>query len=200
VRGECIELCGVHILGTLDVAPWDVQRVRLVRVSVSAPLGSSTPAVMIDEIGLKMPTGEAGRGRVLLDEVWVRGGKSGVMLNAVGGYLRNCRVQDSATYGVHANALFAIENCTIGHCAKSGRGGGILARGKCVQVREATGLNENRVQRDAIDKGYGGYSDDCQSSCIGRCTCTALYAFAMAMTTELITWDYGGTGKWRAIN
>jgi hypothetical protein len=28
VRGECIELCGVHILGTLDVAPWDVQRVR----------------------------------------------------------------------------------------------------------------------------------------------------------------------------
>ena len=37
VEGDAVELSGVHINGTLDVSPWDLQRLKLVRLSVTAP-------------------------------------------------------------------------------------------------------------------------------------------------------------------
>ena len=121
--GECVELSGLHIHGTVDLAPRDVTRVRLSRVHVTAPPSHTTPALFLDEIGRKIPDREAASlaNRVLLEDCWVRGGSVGVHINAVGVVLRRCRIQNAESFGVHANASFAIEACTIGMCAKSGR-------------------------------------------------------------------------------
>ena len=73
------------------------------------------------------------------------------------------------SYGVQANALFTIDGCTIGECAGSGRGAGIVARAGCTQLRR-NGLNENRVQKDSRDSEYLGYSPADCSGCLGRCT------------------------------
>ena len=193
--GECVELSGLHIHGTVDLAPRDVTRVRLSRVHVTAPPSHTTPALFLDEIGRKIPDREAASlaNRVLLEDCWVRGGSVGVHINAVGVVLRRCRIQNAESFGVHANASFAIEACTIGMCAKSGRGGGIVARAGCQQIRGSNGVNENRVQRDANDKGYSGYSGDCRG-CVGRCTCSAMFLL-MGMGDSPVKWD----GAWRKI-
>ena len=114
--------------------------------------------------------------------------------------LRRCRVQGARTFGVHANAQFEIEGCTIGRCGLAGAlGGGIFARAGCVQLRQANGVNENRVQRDQWDEGYSGYSDACKG-CVGKCTCTALYALARMSAGGdggLLRWDQAGRGRWQ---
>ena len=108
-------------------------------------------------------------------------------------------MQGAGTYGVYATARLAIEGCTIGLCATSGRGGGILARAGCEQLRLSSGLNENRVQRDANDKGYSGYGPDC-GGCVGRCTCSALYAYAAAMSSDgPVKWARAGEGSWTNV-
>ena len=155
------------------------------------------PAVLLDEIALAPPPAADAPARVLLDECWVRGGSVGVLINAVGVTLRRCRVQDAQTYGVKANAAFAIDGCTIGECARSGRGAGIAARAECTQLR-CNGFNENRIQKDATDQMYLGFNAaDCRG-CVGRCTCGALLAFAKA-GEQLVHWGQKGQGSWQPL-
>jgi len=199
VCGAALELSGLHINGTLEIAPRDVTRVRLSKVAVTAPR-KVTAAIYIDEIGTKIPAPAKAEGRVSLEECWVRGGTVGVYLNAVGCVLRRCRVVQAGTFGVRANADFTIEACTIGDCAKSGvGGGGILTRAGVKEVRAANGFNENRVQTDASDKDYSGYNPDC-NGCVGRCTCMALPQIDAILRGEgLIKWAAQGQGRWQTI-
>ena len=200
LEGEELELSNFHINGgTLDVSPMDLQRLRLTRVSVTAPPGATKPAVLLDEIGLCSPGEEAAlegmRGkapRVLLEECWTRGGKVGVMVNVVGCTLRGCRLQGARTFGVHANATFALEGCTIGQC----RAGGISARKEVEELR-VNGCNENRVQRDPNDTQYSGY-DRKAHGCVGTCTCAAITMFA-GYGDPLVRWDDKGGGQWRKL-
>lgn len=194
VKGELIELAGVHISGSLDIAPFDVKRVRLSKVAVTAP--ADEPGIFIDEISLKVPKGEEAEGRISLEDCWVRGGTAGVCINAVGVALRNCRVQGCQTYGVQANATFSIDGCTIGECAKSGRGAGISTRATCIQLRQ-NGINENRVQRDCYDTQYSGYNPDCRG-CVGTCSCSAM-ALMMGMDDAMIKWNPTGQGEWQKL-
>jgi len=199
VVGASLELSALHIKGTLDISPWNLARLRLSKVSVTAPATASA-AVYLDEIAMRVPDGPEAEGRVVFEGCWIRGGKVGVLINAVGCILRRCRVQGAGTFGVRANADFTIEACTIGECAKSGAGGGILTRGACKQVRASNGINENRVQTDAGDKHYSGYNPDCRG-CLGRCTCTAFAEIGMMLQGEggLINWASQGEGKWQTI-
>ena len=204
VVGDLVELSGLHVNGALDVSPGDVRRVRLSKVSVTAPADEKT-ALYVDEIGRRIPKpSEAfADGRVVLEDCWVRGGDVGVWINAVGCTLRRCRVQGAASYGVRANATFAVEGCTIGDCAKSGKGGGILTRAApdgVTQVRAPNGINENRIQRDQYDKGYKGYNPDCLG-CVGRCTCSAVMAMAgLFGGAGPISWGDGpGLGRWQKL-
>ena len=129
---------------------------------------------------------------MLLEDCWVRGGTVGVEISVVGCTMRRCRVQGAGSYGVYAHATFSIEACTIGDCAKFGRGGGILARAGCIEVRQ-DGRNENRVQRDASDKGYLGYNPDCRG-CTGRCVCSARFVMG---DLPSIKWGKQGLGRWQ---
>ncbi|KAL3918657.1 MAG: hypothetical protein SGPRY_005929 [Prymnesium sp.] len=126
VAGELVGLCGIHINGAVEVSPRQVSQLKLTKVAITAP--ADAPALIIDEISSRVPPETECLQRVLLDECWVRGGKVGVEINAVGCTLRRCRIQEASTFGIHANANFSIEGCTIGDCGKSGRGGGILSR------------------------------------------------------------------------
>lgn len=198
LEGEEVELSNFHINGgTLEISPMDLQRLRLTKVSVTAPAGATKPAVLLDEIGLCSPgEAEALEGmrskapRVLLEECWTRGGAIGVLVNVVGCTLRGCRLQGAKTFGVHANATFAIEGCTIGQC----RAGGISARKEVEELR-VSGCNENRVQRDPSDTQYMGY-DKKAHGCVGTCTCAAITMFA-GFGDPLIKWDGKGGGQWR---
>ena len=200
VEGEEVELSNFHINGgTLDISPMDLQRLRLTRVSVTAPAGTTKPAVLLDEIGLCSPGETAAlegmcskAPRVLLEECWTRGGSVGVMVNVMGCTLRGCRLQGARTFGVHANATFAIEGCTIGQC----RTGGISARKEVEQLR-VNGCNENRVQRDPNDTQYMGYDKNAHG-CVGTCTCAAITMFA-GYGDPLVKWDDKGGGQWRKL-
>ena len=197
VTGEAIIVSGVHINGAVAIAPRDVARVRLSKVSITAPATEDAPALLLEEISCKVPRGEVA-GRVVLEDCWVRGGGVGVAVYAVGTLLRRCRVQGTRSFGVNALARLAIEGCTIGQCAD----GGILARAGCDQVRTCGGINENRVQRDANDPGYAGFSPDCRG-CVGRCTCTAMYGYALAAlmgeSGSAISWGRPGQGRWQNV-
>ena len=136
---------------------------------------------------------------MVLEDCWVRKGKTGLVINAVGCTLRRCRVQKAASFGVQANAKLAIEGCTIGDCGTSGWGGGIFARAGLLELRQSNGVNENRVQQDHNDKEYNGYKRDCQG-CAGQCTCTAmLYDFAKVTGEGLVNWSRAGTGLWQSV-
>jgi len=189
--GEQVELCGLHIRGKVEVSPDEVSRVRLSCVSITAP--ADAPALILDEIGVKVPADGEADGRVLLEDCWVRGGMVGIRINVVGCTLRRCRVQDASTYGVSANACFFIDGCTIGQCARSGRGGGILARGGLEQLRQ-NGMNENRIQRDHNDKGYCGYID-CRG-CVGRCSCNMMQYM---IGSPQPVWGNKGQGLWQKM-
>lgn len=194
--GDLVEISDVHVGGTVDVAPWDVRSVRLVRLAVTAPptLDDDEPAVRIDEISTRVPKPAEASGRVLLQDCWVRGGGIGVRIGAVGALLRGCRVQGALAFGVLATARIAIDSCVIGSCAA----GGIAARAGVDQHRTASGMNSNRVQRDHNDRGYAGYVDGCMG-CVGRCTCAAMYAFAALAGGDQsgIRWRPQGAGKWQ---
>ena len=82
---------------------------------------------------------------------------------------------------MQANALFTIDGCTIGECARSGRGAGIVARAGCTQLRR-NGLNENRVQKDARDSEYLGYSPADCSGCLGRCDLALFLTRTLTLT------------------
>jgi hypothetical protein len=195
VVGELVELSNFHVKGSVDISPRDVKRLRISRVSISAAGGET--ALYLDEISRKIPKDEEAAGRVLLEDCWVRGGTVGVWINAVGAVLRHCRVQGADTYGVQSNAAFAIEACTIGECAKSGRGAGILTRASVVQLRGKNGVNDNRVQRDCYDKEYLGYSADCRG-CVGQCSCSAMFLLSAMVGGEgLIKWGEQGKGLWQ---
>ena len=230
-EGELLELLGFHCHGTpsspsgavVDIAPRDVQRVRMRDVSITAPAMPPRPAngpppsardaaagfvgLYVDEIARRVPHEAEGgpSGRVTLEECWVRGGKYGVCINAVGVRMRRCRVTAAGSFGIKANATFAIEQCTIGQNATSDRiGGGILSRTSVVEVRSANGFNENRVQRDQTDEGYLGYQKvDCRGCPAGRCNCTAMMALAMMSGESLIRWDTGDPtrpeGRWQKL-
>ncbi|KAL1504111.1 hypothetical protein AB1Y20_010521 [Prymnesium parvum] len=193
VVGELVELAGLHVVGAVEVSPRDVARVKLTKIAITAPLDA--PALILDEISTIVPPDSEASGRVLLDECWVRGGRKGVEINVVGCVLRHCRIQGAANYGIHANANFSIEGCTIGDCGKSGRGGGILTRAECTQLRQINGRNENRIQRDATDTAYSGYIPNCRG-CVGQCTCTAMLALA---NLPVIRWAGQGLGKWQHL-
>ena len=98
---------------------------------------------------------------------------------------------------MHANARVAIEACTIGACAA----GGVIARAGVAQLRDAAGVNHNRVQRDANDREYKGYVDGCVG-CVGQCTCAAMYAYAALASRgggggSAIRWGAQGQGRWQ---
>ena len=225
-EGELLELCGLHCHGTpstsggavVDIAPRDIQRVVLRDVSISAPQVDAATAnssasfvgcvgLYLDEISRKVPRDAEGgpSGRVTLEDCWVRGGKTGIVINAVGVRMRRCRVSGAGGFGIRASATIAIEGCTIGGCASAARvGGGILSRTSVVEVRSANGMNENRVQRDQADRGYAGYQKvDCRGCPAGRCNCTALMALAMMNGESLIKWDQSDPsrpeGRWQKL-
>ena len=58
-------------------------------------------------------------------------------------------------------------------------------------------MNMNRVQRDHADNNYSGYVD-CRG-CVGRCTCTAMYALPQLMGEGLVQWGRPGKGKWQNV-
>ena len=109
--GVSVELAGLHVDGQLEISPTDVQRLRVCRVSVTAPEGK--PAIIVDEISRVIPPESEADGRVLLEDCWIRKGTVGVMINAVGCRLRRCRIQGAGTYGIRANATFAIEGTRL---------------------------------------------------------------------------------------
>ena len=199
-RGELLALASMHIHGPVVISPRDVARLSLVKVSITAPAGGDTPALLLDEISVRMPksAGAESAGRVLLEDCWVRGGGVGISVYAVGVLMRRCRVQNASSFGVHALARVAIEGCVIGQCAD----GGILARAGCEQLRNDGGLNENRIQRDANDPGYAGFSPDCRG-CAGRCTCSAMYGYALAAlmgeSGGALKWDQPGRNRWQKL-
>lgn len=195
MEGALLELSGFHANGQIDISPWDLQQLRLTKLSVRAPPGA--PAVHLDEIALSPRPAAEAPARLLMDECWVRGGSVGVLINAVGCTLRGCRVMHAVSYGVQANALFTIEGCTIGDCARSGRGAGIAARAGCTQLRR-NGFNENRVQKDCNDSEYLGYSPADCNGCLGRCTCAAMLAFAKA-GDAMVHWGQPGQGIWQPL-
>ena len=191
--GGLLELVGFHVSGgAVDVSPMELSRVRLSDVSVTAPAGTMG-AVYIDEIGTQL-LGAAAE-RVVLDGCWVRGGVNGVVVNAVGCTLRHCRAQGAAQYGVHANASVALEACTVGGCGKAG----VLARAGLTELRSAGGINENRIQRDAWDKSYNGFS---ATSNANACACTSFFQFAQAYSMMQgggigkVLWAPAGQGRW----
>ena len=197
-RGSLLELSGMHIRGAVDISPRDILRLRLCKLAVSAP--RDVVALYIDEIAAKIPSSQAKEadGRVLLDECWIRGGSTGVRINAVGCVMKRSRVTGAGSFGVQSMAHIAVEACTIGECAKDGPpGGGILARAGCTQLRGSNGMNMNRVQRDHADNNYSGYVD-CRG-CVGRCTCTAMYALPQLMGQGLVQWGQPGQGKWQNV-
>ena len=182
--GGLLELVGFHVSGgAVDVSPMELSRVRLSDVSVTAPAGTMA-ALYIDEIGTQLLGRAEEEERVLLDGCWVRGGVNGVVVNAVGCTLRHCRAQGAAQYGVHANASVALEACTVGGCGKAG----VLARAGLTELRSAGGINENRIQRDAWDKSYNGFS---ATSNANACACTSFFQFAQAYSMM----QGGGIGK-----
>ena len=197
-RGSLLELSGMHIRGAVDISPKDITRLRLCKLAVSAP--RDVVALYIDEIAAKIPSSQAKEadGRVLLDECWIRGGSTGVRINAVGCVMKRSRVTGAGSFGVQSMAHISVEACTIGECAKDGPpGGGILARAGCTQLRGSNGMNMNRVQRDHADNNYSGYVD-CRG-CVGRCTCTAMYALPQLMGEGLVQWGRPGKGKWQNV-
>lgn len=196
VKGELLEFQDFHVNGLVEVAPMDVTRVRLVKVSIAAPASREfrDPALRLDEIGMMVPRGDDAMGRCTLESCWVRGGFIGIEINVVGCLLKQCRVQGAFTFGLKGNAAFALDGCTIGDCGKSGRGGGITAMGACTQLRVA-GVNENRIQSDAKDKHYSGYSG-CDPGCASGCICGAA-RFALAYEMPAVKWGSKGNGKWQ---
>ena len=204
--GELAELSHLHVNGVVDISPRDVSRVRLVKVSITAP-SSDQPALYLDEIS-RLPlaraapssTATAAEDRVVVEECWVRGGSVGIWINAVGCVLRRCRVQNARTFGVQSNADFSLEACTIGNCAMSGAGGGILTRACCTQLRSRSGVNENRIQRDGHDKEYSGYDpNDCRG-CVGKCACSAMFAVGSMVRGEgMVRWSAKGEGRWQRL-
>ena len=193
--GGLLELVGFHVSGgAVDVSPMELSRVRLSDVSVTAPAGTMA-AVYIDEIGSQLLGRAEEEERVVLDGCWVRGGVNGVVVNAVGCTLRHCRAQGAAQYGVHANASVALEACTVGGCGKAG----VLARAGLTELRSAGGINENRIQRDAWDKSYNGFS---ATSNANACACTSFFQFAQAYSMMQgggigkVLWAPAGQGRW----
>jgi hypothetical protein len=75
VEGELLELSGFHANGQIDISPWDLQQLRLTKLSVRAPPGA--PAVHLDEIALSPRPAAEAPARLLMDECWVRGGNLG---------------------------------------------------------------------------------------------------------------------------
>ena len=141
--GDVLELAGLHITGSVDISPRNLARLRLANVSISVPSrDNGQPALYLDEI-CAVPRRDdlPGTERVLMEDCWVRGGAVGVRINAVGVLMRRCRVTNAATWGIHSNALFTIDGCTIGDCGKvTQRGGGIVSRAGCTLLRGDNGV------------------------------------------------------------
>ena len=96
---------------------------------------------------------------------------------------------------MHANASVALEACTVGGCGKAG----VLARAGLTELRSAGGINENRIQRDAWDKSYNGFS---ATSNANACACTSFFQFAQAYSMMQgggigkVLWAPAGQGRW----
>ena len=196
-EGELLELSGVHIRGAVEISPRDLARVKLCKVSVTAPPDAQA-AVLLDEIGMMVPRDPTkAAGRALLEECWIRGGRTGVEVSCVGVAFVRCRIMEAQVWGIHALAKFSVEGCRIGDCGKAGAGGGILARGGVALIRKPQGHDENGIQRDAFDKGYLGYlSPDCRG-CVSECTCSAMMSLASYLAAPVIMWAKQGKGAWQ---
>lgn len=213
MTGDVVELSELHVRGTVDVTPEDVRRVRLVRVCITAPM-DKPHALLLEEIGWADPPKGGVEERVLLEGCWLRGGNAGVVVSAAGVTLRGCRIQGAGTFGVLAKPTFAhvrVEGCTIGDCAKSGWGGGILSRAGVTQLGPPL---ENRIQTDQYDKGYSGYRQYGQNHQAGCVCCAGAYQYAYARAEGLseaaaleqaqggpirptIKWGQMGKGLWQ---
>ena len=225
-EGELLELCGLHRHGTpstsggavVDIAPRDIQRVVLRDVSISAPQVDAATAnssasfvgcvgLYLDEISRKVPRDAEGgpSGRVTLEDCWVRGGKTGIVINAVGVRMRRCRVR--LVQGALASVQVRPSPSRVAPSAAARRplaSAVASSRTSVVEVRSANGMNENRVQRDQADRGYAGYQKvDCRGCPAGRCNCTALMALAMMNGESLIKWDQSDPsrpeGRWQKL-
>ena len=86
---------------------------------------------------------------------------------------------------------FAIDRCIIGPC----RAGGISAR-KHVEQLTVAGFNENRVQRDAHDTDFMGYSEDAHGGAGQQCGCSVMKLFG---EPKAVKWDDKGRGQWREL-
>ena len=160
--GECVELSGLHIHGTVDLAPRDVTRVRLSRVRDRTALtchaalfltrSAEDPRPRGGEFG--QPRGNGGLGARRLCDVHI---------NAVGVVLRATRYRTPSRLAcTRMRALRRGVHMSM--CARSGRAA--LSRARTAN-RYAGTATSMRIGCSAMRTRYSGYSGDCRAASAG---------------------------------